>query len=81
MTLIVLSIATSIDALAVGFSLSLLDISIWTPAAAIGIVTALLTVSGMFLGRRIGAIWGDRVEVLGGLLLLGIGLKILLQSM
>lgn len=81
MTLIVLSIATSIDALAVGFSLSLLGVSIWTPAAAIGIVTALLTVSGMLLGRKIGTIWGGRVEILGGLLLLGIGLKILLQSL
>lgn len=80
MTLVILSIATSIDALAVGFSLSLLGTAIWTPAVTIGIITALLTVTGMLLGRKIGAIWGDRVEILGGVVLIGIGLKIFLQA-
>ncbi len=79
-TMVMLSIATSIDALAVGFSLSLLGVAIWTPAIVIGIVAAVLTVAGMFLGRKIGTIWGGRVEVLGGIVLIGIGLKILLQS-
>ena len=79
-TLVMLSIATSIDALAVGFSLSLLGTAIWTPAVIIGIITALLTVTGMLLGRKIGSIWGDRVEILGGVVLISIGLKILLQA-
>jgi putative Mn2+ efflux pump MntP len=79
-TMIMLSLATSIDALAVGFSLSLLGVSIWTPAITIGIITATLTVIGMLLGRKIGSIWGGRVEILGGLVLIGIGLKILLQA-
>ncbi len=80
MTLILLSTATSIDALAVGFSLSLLGVDIWTPAVIIGIITALLTVTGMLLGRKIGTIWGGRVEIVGGLLLISIGLKILIMS-
>jgi len=80
LTLVVLSVATSIDALAVGFSLSLLGLSIWTPAAVIGIITAFLTVLGMLLGRRIGNAWGGRIEIMGGIVLIVIGLKILLQS-
>ena len=80
MTLVILSFATSIDALAVGFSLSLLGVTIWTPAITIGCITAAVTVAGMLLGRKIGTIWGDRVEIIGGLVLIGIGLKIILQS-
>ncbi len=80
MSMIMLSIATSIDALAVGFSLSLLGVSIWIPAVVIGVITAALTVAGMLLGRKIGTLWGGRVEILGGTVLIGIGLKILLHS-
>jgi putative Mn2+ efflux pump MntP len=80
-TMVLLSIATSIDALAVGFSLSLLGISIWTPALVIGVVAAVLTVAGMLLGREVSGAWGSRVEVLGGLVLILIGLKILLQHL
>ncbi len=79
-TMVMLSIATSIDALAVGFSLSLLGVAIWIPAVVIGIITAALTVAGMLLGRKIGTIWGGRVEALGGIVLISIGLKILLQA-
>lgn len=79
-TMVMLSLATSIDALAVGFSMSLLGVAIWTPAVAIGCITATLTVAGMLLGRKIGTIWGGRVEILGGFILIGIGLKILLQA-
>ena len=79
MTLIVLSVATSIDALAVGLSLGMLNISIWTPALIIGLVAGILTIAGLLLGRRCGTIWGKRVEILGGLILCAIGTKILLQ--
>lgn len=78
-SLVMLSVATSIDALAVGLSLAMLGVSIWVPAAVIGGVCAVLTVTGMLLGRRIGGIWGQRVEVLGGLVLVVIGLKILAE--
>ncbi len=81
LTLVVLSIATSIDALAVGLSLAMLGVSIWLPALVIGLVAGVLTVAGMLLGRRVGTAWGPRVEILGGLVLLGIGVKILLEHL
>ncbi len=77
----VLSVATSIDALAVGLSLGMLGVSIWRPAAIIGLVAGLLTLVGMLLGRRIGSLWGQRVEVLGGLILIGIGTKVLFEHL
>jgi putative Mn2+ efflux pump MntP len=80
-TMVMLSVATSIDALAVGFSLSMIGVAIWTPAVIIGIITGALTVTGMLLGNRIGSIWGKRVEILGGVVLICIGLKILFESM
>jgi len=80
-TLIILSVATSIDALAVGLSLGMLNISIWTPALIIGLVAGILTVVGLLLGRRCGTIWGKRVEILGGLILCAIGSKILLEHL
>ena len=80
LTMVMLSIATAIDALAVGFSLSLLGVAIWFPAVIIGLITAVLTVTGMLLGQRIGSIWGEWVEIIGGVVLIGIGLKILLQT-
>ena len=68
-----LSIATSIDALAVGFSLSVIGVSIWFPAFIIGLVAGTLTVIGMLVGRRIGDRWGPRVEIFGGVVLIMIG--------
>ncbi len=78
-SLIFLSVATSIDALAVGVSLALIDVSVWFPALVIGLVTAALTTLGMRLGRRLGARLGPVAEILGGLVLIGIGLRILLE--
>jgi manganese efflux pump family protein len=80
LTLVLLSLATSIDALAVGLSMAMLDVDIWIPAAVIGLVCAVLTVAGMLLGRRIGSNWGPRVEIAGGLTLIVIGVKILLEE-
>lgn len=79
LSLVMLSIATSIDALAIGLSLAVLGVVIWTPALVIGLTACILTLIGMVLGRRLGAAWGPRVEIFGGLLLIGIGLKILLE--
>lgn len=79
LTMVMLSVATSIDALAVGLTLAMLGVSIWIPSVVIGLVAGVLTVAGMLLGRRLGHDWGQRVEVLGGLVLCGIGLKILLE--
>lgn len=79
MSLVMLSVATSIDALAVGLSLAIVGLSVWFPALIIGIVAGVMTAIGMLLGRRAGARWGQRVEIAGGLILIGIGLKILLE--
>jgi len=78
-SLVMLSMATSIDALAVGLTLAMLNVSVWVPSLVIGLVAGVLTVVGMLLGRRISGIWGKRVEVIGGLTLCGIGVKILLE--
>ncbi|MEI6125098.1 MAG: manganese efflux pump MntP family protein [Pseudomonadota bacterium] len=79
MTLVMLSIATSIDALAVGLSFSVLNIIIWGPAVVIGLVAALCTGAGLHMGKRVGASSpiGRYADMLGGLVLLTIGLKIL----
>jgi len=77
--LVMLSTATSIDALAVGLSLAALGLSIAAPAVVIGVVAAAFTMVGMLLGRRIGSSWGRRVELVGGLILVAIGLKILVE--
>jgi len=75
--LLSLSLATSIDALAVGLSLAFLGTRIWQPAAAIGVVTALLSFSAFHLGRRLGLALGRRMETAGGIVLIAIGLRIL----
>jgi putative Mn2+ efflux pump MntP len=81
LSLVLLSIATSIDALAVGFSLSVIGISIWMPALVIGLVAGVLTIVGMLLGGRIGDRWGSRVEIFGGVVLIAIGIKILIEHL
>ncbi|MFC1779754.1 manganese efflux pump MntP family protein [Thermodesulfobacteriota bacterium] len=81
LSLVLLSIATSIDALAVGFSLSVIGVSIWMPALVIGLVAGVLTIVGMLLGGRIGDRWGSRVEIFGGLVLIAIGAKILIEHL
>ena len=78
-SLVVLSVATSIDALAVGLSLAMLGLPIVVPAVIIGLVAAAFTAVGMALGRRLGSLWGKRVEILGGLILIGIGVEIVVE--
>jgi putative Mn2+ efflux pump MntP len=79
--LVLLSLATSIDALAVGLSLAMIGEAIIIPAVVIGVVAAAFTVAGMLLGRRIGSLWGRRVETLGGVILVAIGIKILIEHL
>ena len=80
-SLVALSIATSIDALAVGLTLAMLEVRIWFAAAIIGLVAGGLSVAGMVLGRRLGRAWGPRVATAGGLVLIGLGLKILVEHL
>lgn len=79
--LLMLSIATSIDALAVGISFAILDISIITPILVIGTVTFLLSFLGVLIGNRAGHFFEKRIEIIGGLLLIGIGIKILIEHL
>ena len=81
LSLIVFSIATSIDALAVGISLSALDVDIVHPAIIIGIVTFILSAVGMLIGKRLGSFFGQKIEIIGGLILIGIGTKILISHL
>jgi putative Mn2+ efflux pump MntP len=81
LTLVMLSVATSIDALAVGLTISMLKVSIWTPALIIGLVAGLFTVLGLYLGKSVGS--AERLspiaEILGGVVLLVIAAKILIE--
>ena len=79
--LLTLSVATSIDALAIGFGFALLDVSIIAPVLIIGMVTFLLSFAGVYLGRRLGHIFENKIEIVGGLILIGIGIKILIEHL
>lgn len=81
MQLLILSIATSIDAFALGFSLSMLRIDIWEPSVIIGIVTAILSCIGMRFGKYLGRCFGKWMTLIGGSILCLIGLKILIQHL
>jgi putative Mn2+ efflux pump MntP len=80
-SLVLLSLATSIDALAVGLSLSLLRVRILYPSAVIGVVCFALTAIGFAFGSRLGRLLGRRMELLGGMVLIGIGVRILIEHL
>ena len=77
--LFTLAIATSIDALAVGVTFSFLDVHIWQSIGVIGAVTFVVSFIGTQIGTTFGHLFENRLEVLGGLILIGIGLKILVH--
>lgn len=76
-----LAIATSIDALMVGLSFAFLETSILIPVLIIGTVTFALCFVGFIFGSRIGGIFGKRIKILGGLILILIGIRILLEHL
>ena len=80
-TMLMLAVATSIDALAVGITFAFLSVKILPAAAAIGITTFLLSGVGILIGRAFGARWKSGAERLGGGILILIGLKILLEHL
>jgi putative Mn2+ efflux pump MntP len=80
-TLLILSIATSIDALAVGLSLAFLEVSVWIPSLVIGLVAAVLSALGALFGCRLGRRFGVWAERFGGLVLIGIGVKIVIDHL
>lgn len=79
--LVILSFATSIDALAVGFSLAALKVSIVLPVIVIGLVAFIFTTIGLFVGNRLSTSTrtGKQAEIIGGVVLIGIGVKILYE--
>ena len=81
LTLVMLSIATSIDALAVGLSLALLSVNVFWSALLIGGVSALLSLVGLTLGNQLGLRFGKSMELLGGLILISIGIRVLVTHL
>jgi putative Mn2+ efflux pump MntP len=78
-TLLALSIATSLDALAVGVSFAFLDMTIWIPILVIGFITFVICFIGVLLGNKLAPILGNKLGIIGGLVLIGIGINILIQ--
>lgn len=76
---ITMAIATSIDALIVGFSFAFLEYNIWISALIIGFITFLVSMLGLLFGKKVGPRLGKRMEIVGGVILIAIGLKILLE--
>jgi len=78
--LLVLSIATSIDAFAIGVTFAILNTPIITPIIVIGFVTFILSFIGVYIGKNVGHLFESKIEILGGLILIAIGFKILLEN-
>jgi putative Mn2+ efflux pump MntP len=79
--LLLLSFATSIDALAVGITLSLLKAPIALAVTLIGLITFVLSYCGVYLGKRFGHLFESKAEILGGLVLIAIGVKIVVEHL
>lgn len=77
--LLTVAVGTSIDAFAVGISFALLDLKIWLSGIIIGVVTFLASMTAIRIGKSAGKKLGQRVEIVGGLILIAIGVKIFLE--
>ncbi len=81
-TLMIQAVATSIDALIVGVSFAALpDVNIWAAVAMIGAITFAISLCGVFFGKKFGQLLGSRAEVFGGIILVGIGVKVFVEHM
>lgn len=78
-TMLVLAIATSLDALAVGFSLAFINVNIYIPALIIGSITFVTSFIGVYVGKLFGHLFEKKLEIIGGLILIGIGIKTVLD--
>ena len=81
LVLLVLALATSIDALAIGITLSLIVSSIAIAVIIIGLVTFVLSYLGVCIGKRFGHFFENKIEALGGIILIGLGIKILFEHL
>jgi putative Mn2+ efflux pump MntP len=80
-SLLILSVATSIDALAVGVSFAFFDVNIYYASAVIGIVCFIITALGMIFGKALSRIFGRKAVLIGAIVLIGIGIKIVIEHM
>lgn len=80
-TLITLAIATSIDAMAVGVTFAFLQTDIWSASAIITLVTFVLCIGAVYVGKRLGSLLESKAEMLGGVILIGLGCKILAEHL
>lgn len=80
-TLLVFAVATSIDAFAIGLSFSIIGITIITPVIIIGIITFIFSYSGVFIGSKVGHIAESKIEALGGIIIIAVGIKILIEGL
>ncbi len=81
MVLLTLAVATSIDSLAAGLSLAFLKVNIYTAVITIGLTAFIITLLSMYLGKKLNVLVGKRAETAGGIILIGIGVKILLEHL
>jgi putative Mn2+ efflux pump MntP len=79
--MLVLALATSVDAFAAGIMLPLLDAPFWLSIATIGVTTAILSVLGLFAGRAFGGVLSRRLDFVGGLVLIALGTKVLVEHL
>lgn len=80
-TLLFLAVATSIDALAVGLTYAFLKVNIVTPVIITGCTTFILSLAGVYAGRKFGKHFEGRIELIGGIILVGIGIKTLIEHL
>ncbi len=79
--LLTLSLATSIDALAVGLSFAFLQVNLLMATLTIGLTAFFVTLLGLVIGKRVGKLFGERAELVGGIVLIGIGIRILIEHL
>lgn len=79
--IVLLALATSIDALAVGVSFAFLMVPVWVAVVSIGVVTFALSFVAVLLGHRVGTRWRKPAEIIGGVVLIGIGTQILIEHL
>jgi len=79
--LLLISLATSLDALAVGLSFAFLEVNLTLASATIGVVTLIITLFGFLAGKKLGVLVGKRAEIIGGIILIIIGIRILLEHL
>ena len=80
-TMLILAVATSIDALTIGITLAFINVNIWIVVTSIGVVTFMFSLVSVLIGRRVGSMLGNKAKIIGGLILIYLGTKILLEHL